>query len=362
MYPNNGQLAQRFTEESDHFMGNRSKSPSILTKLTKARQAGMGDIYGIAKAQNVPVDQVVTQIMLNSLNEINSYIMSKGETPVPDPTAACLQAVMLRAQDVGMTANILDIPDEEALEQIEQAESESINVNSPEAENVLTVPLQSAIACVMNYMSQAAPGSGKMFDIMRAVHQGAKNINNAASPVSNFSSDHNNDDGGVSDSDSDWLDFGDDDDDEDGGVGDTTSLSPVTVGSTDSGGDLSSVSVSSSLATIPGGAITGPSGSPSVAANFPSISTSASNLPVASSASSNLLANLTSGGVMNAVSSLFNVISQTGLSSIIPGLTSSTTTTNNTTGAVASTGMSTTTIIIILIIVIIIVFIIVEHH
>lgn len=340
-------------------MGNKSKSPTILTKLTRARRAGMGDIYGIAKAQNVPVDQVITQIMTNSMNEIDSYIMSKGETPVPDPTAACLQAAMLRAQDVGMTANILDIPDEEALEQIEQAESESINVNSPEAENVMTVPLQSAIACVMNFMSQAAPGSGKMFDIMSAVHKGAKIINNAASPVSNFSGQHNNDDGGVSDSDSDWLDFGDDDDDEDGGVGDTTSLPSVTVGATDSGGDLSTVSVSSSLATIPGGAITGPSGSPSVAANFPSISTSASNLPVASGGSSflsGLTSSLTSGGVLNSVASLFGTL--TGLGSSASTGTSSAVTFPTST----SSGMSTTEIIILLIVVIVIIFIIVEHH
>lgn len=348
MYPNNGQLAQRFTEESDHFMGNRSKSPTVLTKLTRARKAGMGDIYGIAQSQNVPVDQVVTQVMMNSMNEINSYIMSKGEVPVPDPTAACLQAAMLRAQDVGMTANILDISDEEALEQIEQAESESINVNSPEQENVMTVPLQSAIACVMKFMSESAPGSGKMFDIMKAVHKGASIIQNNSNATA---APHNNDDGGVSDADSDWLDFGDDDDtseNEDGGVGSTTSLSPVTVGATDSGGDLSTVSVSSSLATIPGGSVTSPSGSPSVAANFPSISTSASNLPVASGSSS-FLSSLVSGGVLNSVASVFNTLT---------GLGSSTTTATtarpivNTTSSSGS--MSTGTIVLLVIIAIVI--------
>jgi hypothetical protein len=346
MVPNNGQLAQRFEETTRNFTGSKTRSTfQSLPTTTRARKQGMQEIYAISKQQGVPLDQVITQILKNSSDEVRAYIMSKGETPVPDPTAQGLQAILLRAGDVGMTANILDVPDEDALESIEQAESESIRLNSPEQEQVPTIPVQAAMACGMQYLSENAPaGSNTMFAILKSIHKLGKKLSSQKA--------YNNDIGDIgdpSDADTDWGDWDSDDS--------TDTTDPDTLAASSSGGDLSSVSVSSSLAAIPGGTVTGATGAPSVAANFPSISTSASSLPVASGGSG-----LSLGGVLNAAQSMFNVLGQ--YVSINPVSANNANATAvrrsvNTSGTSASSILSNPLFILVIIVIIIL---LVTHH
>lgn len=274
---NTGALAQRFTDNSGKVKGNKARSTSTKSNITIARENGMGDIYALAKKEGVSVDEVVTQILNNSSTELKAYAQSMGETPLADPTALGTQAVLLRANDIGRTAAILNTTDEDALQTIEQSEQESIDLNSPDRDKVLTIPVQAAISCALQHLSDQSGLSMSAF---------MKTFNGAANLIRKSKSNAIDDYGDPS-SELDWFDW----------LAGGDSSDPSESNATDN--SLSFSSIGAGLATIPSG-----SGGPiSVSGNYPTISAQGANLPQAGS-------NTSAGGVFNAISGLLAGIGQ----------------------------------------------------
>lgn len=278
--PSSGAFAQRFTNSSGNITGNTVRNPAPVSQMTLLREAAMNNIYDLAKSKGITVDEAVTRILANSSQSLVAYIIAKGEVPATDPTGMALQAALLRMNDVATTANVLNISDEDALQTIEASEQDEISQGMPQGDEVLPIPVQAALACVMQHASQS---SGKtMGQIVKGVASLGKYYASGAG--------QNNDDGIVDISDpsniSDWLDTG-------------ISTSDPIASPTDSSGTsdyLSPISIGTSLATIP--VSSGPS---SIAAGIPTISNSASTLPQAGPDTS-------SGGVLNSITSIFTGI------------------------------------------------------
>lgn len=305
--PNNGQFAIRFEEHSNNFYGSKTSAPTSDSQMTVLRQQAMQNIYDLAQKKGVPLDDVITGILKNSDTELKTYIQSKGETPVPDVVGRAIQATMLRAADVATTGAILDVDDENALKNIEAAETDIVNSNSPDQDSLLTIPTQAAIACAMQYASEQSGGK-TMGQIVNGMNNLAKNIQAKA----------NNDDG--SDDISDWLDWTDD--------GSTSD--PVTNAASTTDVNLSPTSVSSSLATIPVTPTT------SVAAGIPTISSSASTAAQVSSGTGS------QGGVLNSISGILSGISSVAsqVSQTAKTVTASGTTLSNAFGNLGASSIS----------------------
>lgn len=274
---NTGALAQRFTDGSKKLKGSKAGSSFKKSNITIARENGMSDIYALAKKEGKSVDEVVTKILSNSQTELRAYVQSMGETPLNDSTALGVQAVFLRANDVGRVAAILDTTDEEALHTIEQSEQENIDLNSPEKDKVLTIPVQAAISCALQHLSDQSGLSMSGF---------MKTLNGAANLVKKSRSNHLDDYGSVT-GEGDWL----------GWLNDGSSSDPSQSNATDN--SLSFSSIASALATIP----TGTDGPISVAGNYPTVSAQGVNLPQAGP-------NTSLGGIFNAISGILTGIGQ----------------------------------------------------
>lgn len=276
--------SNRFEEHTMNYAGTRTRQPVPKSNVTAAREDGMQQIYQMAKDKNLPVDTVITQILKNSVPELSAYVLSKGETPLTDPTALATQAVLLSAQDVGIVANALDIPDEDALQVIENNLQEEIDTNSPEVANSPSIPAQAAIACALQFLSQEANAKGlpsTMGAAVSSIRQGASQWRKAKA------ANANNDDS--SDPLADLIDSGISSPSDPQG---TAAVNETT---------MPMASVSSALASIPGG----DTSNISVASSFPSISANASNLPQASSFTSGTSV----GGVLNSISSILSSVS-----------------------------------------------------
>jgi hypothetical protein len=283
--------AHRFDENTLNFQGSKTRTPQPKSNVTQAREAEMQSIYNLASANGVPVDYVVTKILNNSQADLASYVQSKGETPLTDPTALALQATLLRAQDVGTVANTLDISDEDALQTIENNLQEDIDTNSPEQANSPSIAVQAALACAMQFASETASGMqmpSTMSGIVSSIQSGAAKYKMAALNPSKANNDDSSDD--------DFSDLIDSSD---------PSPSPNDPSQDAAVPNMALSSVSSSLATIPGtiDATTAAGGLSTITPTVASpLSVSASSLPQASSGT-------TAGGLFNSISSALSSIS-----------------------------------------------------
>lgn len=271
-----GVLAQRYTENSPNLKGNKIRRATKKSNVTLSRENAMSQIYDLAKSKGISVDEAVTKILKNAQTTLRAYVQSKGETPFEDSTALATQATLLRAGDVATTAAILDTTDEDALQTIEASEQNSIDINSPEMNMVLPVPVAAAICCCLQHLSEE---SGQSMGAFIKTLQGASNLVKK-SKASNMIGDYGDPSNGE-----DWLDWFP-------GSGD---VNPTDNYSTDN--SLTYSSVGSALATIP---VSGPV---TVSGNFPTVSTQGVNLPQAGNSTS-------SGGVFNAITSVLAGINQ----------------------------------------------------
>lgn len=281
--PNNGFLATRFGEDEpgSNFSGTKSKSIQPYSDVTKLRQKAEADIKAMAVQKGLTMDQVVTQLLCNSPSELRAYVISKGETPLNDKIALGLQAILLRGNEVATVASALGTDDETALENIEGAESQYINDDTADASNVLTPTVQAAVKIALDKASSLHAGDGTMASVLTGFRALAGKSSNFIQNVGSVRGP-----AGASNADGD-VDWGDPD-------------TWAAMDQTD-GPDLAPASIGTTLAVIPTGAIS--SAPPSVAASFPTLATSAPNLPQASGDTSG-------GGVLNAISGLLGGINK----------------------------------------------------
>lgn len=122
---------------SESYRGKNIK-PNPNNKFTAARRRTQVELEGIDATQgneagfNRSVDMVTA-----NLPAVQRYILGKGETPLSDPIDLARQAYDLRCQEVQAIADAMDVSFGEAQIAVEQAEAQSAEVNSPEADSFL---------------------------------------------------------------------------------------------------------------------------------------------------------------------------------------------------------------------------------
>lgn len=260
--------------------------------LTKSRIIAEHNIQDTARQQNVNVDDVVTGIMADNVSDLIDFILNQGESVnTDDATGIALHATLLRANQIAIVAGVLGCSDYNALLHIENSESNYVRLNTPDAAHVLFPDVMAAMKIALDYAADCDTekgGSGRMSDIVQNVIALSDYYNSAGS-ADNFINNRAND-----------FDF-DDGDDPSQAITDTAAMDEVDYPT------ASPASIGASLASIPGvetdPGIIAPQQMSGVAAEFPSISNTASNMPQAGATTS-------AGGVLNSISSLLTGITQ----------------------------------------------------
>jgi hypothetical protein len=310
-------------------------------KSTIKRQRGVKQIISLAKRQGVTVDDIVTQILNASQDELSAYVMYSGETPVSDPTGLALQAALIRATTVGTIAKICSVPDDTALQILEQHEQDALETMSYDINKKLSPDVQAALAIVMQSVSetmQSLGSTGNMQNLMSDLStfvaawensmasekvQPAGSTTPPANTVGNgyagrFGRRNNDDDGGVdaalaSTPGFDPTDFATPIDSTNPGIPDDTDFEIPAL-----------IPVSSTLAPVTTVA-------PTTNVTAP-VLTNASNLPqVNSSTVANAQYGTTAGGVINAFTTIGNVVA--GIAKTVTATTGTVSTAINTAGA-----------------------------
>lgn len=169
-------MAARFTENTANFVGDKTRATTPMTQVTRARMAAQSALAALASSKGVSLNTIVTNTLLNALPQLTLYVQSKGEAPLQDPMGLCIQAILLRGQDISIVAKGLDISDEDALQSIESAESEYIATNTPDASNVFSPNVAAAITDALTFASTVHAGDGSMGSILKDVFSASKKV------------------------------------------------------------------------------------------------------------------------------------------------------------------------------------------
>lgn len=171
-------LPSKFTEETINYSGDKTTSNRIVSDMTKKRIRAEKSILRTAQLNNVPVDEVIKRILINSTPVLSNYVRSKGETPNSNPLLLAVQATLLRADEVGTIAKALDTTDDDATIQIESAEQDAIDNSNADAKNIFSPDVQAAIKLSLDHIKKAHTriknGSGKLQDFIAQVKKANK--------------------------------------------------------------------------------------------------------------------------------------------------------------------------------------------
>jgi len=162
-------IPQKFTEETEIFSGDKTISTRNISPLTRKIIKAENTIFALSKRNKVPLDEVVKRILLNSTSALRKYVTAKGENPNSNKLALCLQAALLRADEVSTIAKALGTSDEDAILQIESAEQDAIDNNNPDVQNILPYDVQAALKLTIRHIKTAHlknKGSGKIQDFI----------------------------------------------------------------------------------------------------------------------------------------------------------------------------------------------------
>lgn len=279
-----------------NLQGETDESDIPESQLTKSRIIAEQNIEDAARQQGVNTDDVVTQIMDDNQSDLIDFILNQGESVnTDDPTAIALHATLLRANQIAIVAGSIGCSDYVALLHIENSESEYLKLNTPDAAHVPYPDVLAAMKIALDYASdcdKANGGDGSMDHIVKNTIALADYYNSQGTSNNFLNNRGNNYD------DADNTNFailGDPSQ----SISDAAAMDEVDYPT------ATPASIGVSLASIPVDQVQGPGVMQgSVAAAFPTISNSASNLPQAGTQT-------TQGGVLNSISTLL-----TGVTSI----------------------------------------------
>lgn len=170
----------KFTEETANFAGDKTISGRKFTNQTALRQRAERTILKTAQDKGVSVEQVVKTILTHkgSLNQLNKYVQSKGETPLKSPLLLAAQAALLRADEIATISRALDVQDTDSLNQIETAEQDAIDNSNPEANTFFSPDVAAAIKLTIDHIKGvdvATNGDGQLKNFISR----AKRLNKA---------------------------------------------------------------------------------------------------------------------------------------------------------------------------------------
>lgn len=299
-------IPERFTR-MDSFTGNPTPEQQPCQNTFMREQAEQD----ILKAPGA-LDSKLSAVFANRVQECRSYVESKGEIPLNDPTRLAAQVCLLRAQDIANLGKALDVDDEESLRQIECTEQGVQDISSPDMYSALSFPTQAAIKIILDKLSDQCikyGWSGSMADLIAILSGGsigqglsngfADNTRTAAGLINHF----------------DLSDIGIDDG-SDGG----SDISAVDLAPSDVNMSLAQVdpSAGSPISISPASLIPSISGTGSATASAPSQNGVLGFLSQVTSVAGQLssAAQQTAGAINSTKSSIGNVLSGIGANSI----------------------------------------------
>lgn len=219
-------IAARHEEHSSMFSGNKmpanKQASYIETETYKAYQ----DITTAAVNNDTTPEEISLAYLLNHLDALEAWIRLKGETPSSANNGIIVQAILIRMQDIHTIATVGKLSEDEALKEIQEAESEAFLLNTADKDTVLNPQIQAALNCLIVVLLNKMEVSANAGDISSAL---ALITQSMATPLNNFDpSKSNRADGDPSDTiDDTTFDFSN--------VGDTSiadtspSISPISI-------------------------------------------------------------------------------------------------------------------------------------
>jgi hypothetical protein len=107
------------------------------------------------------MEKVSLAFLLKNLDPLKWYINSKGEPPTDTDNGIIFQAILLRMQDIATIAAAANISEDDALREIEQAESEAIELNTADKDLVMPPDVQAALNClIVKFLTQTESKAG----------------------------------------------------------------------------------------------------------------------------------------------------------------------------------------------------------
>jgi hypothetical protein len=161
-----------FGEETATYSGNKTRSTRSDSGMTRKRKRAEKTILKLAQDSGVPVGQAVTRVLIASTPQLRRYVLSRKETPKANAIQLAVQAALLRAEEIGTIAGAIDTTDNDALEQIEGAETDAIDTNNPDAKDILTPDVQAALKLTLDHIKTkhiTTGGSGRLTDFIKQV-------------------------------------------------------------------------------------------------------------------------------------------------------------------------------------------------
>lgn len=163
---------------SEQFAGKTVK-PNSNNKMTKARRSRANKLIRDSEGNPDIAFNMAVQDVADNLPAIQRFVLSKGETPLSDPIDIARQAYQLRVDDITKIADAMGVPFGEAQLFIEDAESNSADINAPESDSFLGGLFSSIGAVAGNALQQAAikrAGTNKNPGILGALTPGYSNL------------------------------------------------------------------------------------------------------------------------------------------------------------------------------------------
>lgn len=140
----------RFLESGNGFNGDRGQSGSPSSMVSKGVERCINNIKQIAKKDAKTPEQVASDILSQSDNELTAYIVSKKAIPKKTVKRRAVQAAMLRMTDIATVAMAGLISDDQATAHVQEGESEAIEKNHPDRSSLLPCDVQAALQIIAN--------------------------------------------------------------------------------------------------------------------------------------------------------------------------------------------------------------------
>lgn len=147
---NTAALPERYTEENSAFSGTKTRATPSDSPLTKEIKAAYRKIKAASKSSGNSVNDIALLFLKRDKTDyLTNYIRSKGEVPVSSIHGIILQAALLRMTDIDVISKAGNLSEDDALTEIEAAESEAMELNTADKDNVLPPDVQAALNCII---------------------------------------------------------------------------------------------------------------------------------------------------------------------------------------------------------------------
>lgn len=168
-------VGARYMESNDGMRGDRMAGSASDSEMTFHRKLAEKNITQAASDNGVSVADVVTTVLKDNEDKLQFYIASKGETPNGTLAGLIVQAALLRADDIATLSNAANLSEDEALKEIEAAESQAVNDNTADVDSILPASANAALKIVVDEFQTKMNGS-----------TGSKNLKGSIGIVRNF--------------------------------------------------------------------------------------------------------------------------------------------------------------------------------